>query len=149
MKQSILTPSPWEFCRKQRLRKLICLLTALTMVGLNVLFTCLRTEENHVAMLCANILTDSVGGCFSIYCVTACVLPAEKLYRLTRRPVQRVHGGIGSIATETVRYMDVDCLELTVGGRTLFLPAGTIALKVGDTADFSVVSGVIVEVDYA
>ena len=45
--------------------------------------------------------------------------------------------------------MGMDCLEVTVDDRILFLPANTVTLQPGDTGAFFVVSGLIVEVEYA
>lgn len=149
MKQSVLMPSSWQYREKLKGRKLLCLLTAVVMVGLNVLFTCLRTEKNHALMLIANILTDSLGGCFLVYFIQERILSQEKLYRLTVKPKQTVSGTVSCVSGNTVRYMGMDCLEVTVDDRILFLPANTITLKTRDTGAFSVVSGVIVEVEYA
>lgn len=147
MKRSVLGCSPARYQKSLRLRFIGCgLLLALTLLG-NILLYTLRTAENHTIFLLINILSDILCGCFLVYTMTARLLPMLQLYRLTCRPRSTVEGTVSAIGDQPMRYMDLDCLPVTVGQRQLFLPAGTLCLNVGSHYILSVTAGLIVEVE--
>lgn len=128
---------------------LLCCMAVIAAAGLNILFTSLRTEANHAFMLLANILADTLAGWFVIFFGVSYVAPRKWFYAIACKPSQRISGIVGSVSEHTTRQMKLDCRELTVGGRKLFLPAHFPAVEVGAEASFDVVSNVIVEVEYA
>lgn len=146
MKRSVLGNSPARYPKSLRLRFIGCgLLLALTLVG-NVLLYSLRTAENHTIFLLINIISDILCGCFLVYAMTARLLPMLQLYRLTCRPRSTVEGMVTAIGSQPMRYMDLDCLSVSVGQRQLFLPSGTLSLNVGSHYVLSVTANLIVEV---
>ena len=148
MKQNILGMSSQLFWRKIQKRKWFCVVAVVVIAGLNVLFTCLRTEQTHTIMLIANIVTDSLGACFLIWFISVKILEPGKLYRFAIKPSQHIYGTISRVSEKTIRYMGVDCWELTVAERRLFLPVNTIPVQLHNKAAFSEVAGIVVEVAY-
>ena len=147
MSQTILTPSPAVFRQAFRRRVLLCgILTACTL-GLNILLLCLRTEENHIWMLVLNILTDIACGCFLVDQLSRVLLPKWKLLQLSRRRQDTLEGRVLHISETVTRYMDIDCLTVTLDSRKLFLPANTLALQEQAHYRFRVASNIIVEAD--
>lgn len=147
MKRNILGQSPYTYKKQLNRRILGCTLLFLLTVALNIVFTALRTEQNHVWMLLLNILADILCGCFLVYYVNLYIIPRSRLYRLMCRDKIQLQGTVSCINTEYIRYMDVDCHSVTVGGRRLFLPADTIALKEGQSYTFHLVSNIIAEAE--
>lgn len=147
MKQSVLGRPPHSFQRMLRRCIAICIAALALTSGLNILFTTLRTEQNHTRMLVLNILTDILCGFFLVYYVYQKILPRYQLFRLSQRPKSVLQGTLRHIRNEALRYMDIDCYPLDVDGRRLFLPAGTLVLQEGGFYTFSVVSNIIVEAE--
>lgn len=147
MKRSVLGCSPARYQASLRRRFIGCgLLLALT-IGGNMLLYSLRTAESHTIFLLINILSDILCGCFLVYAMTARLLPMLQLYRLACRPRSTVEGTVSAIGDQPIRYMDLDCLPVTVGQWQLFLPAGTLYLNAGSHYILSVTAGLIVEVE--
>lgn len=147
MKQSILTPSPSAFRYAFRRSIVLCAVLAGAAIGLNILFLCLRTDKNHYLMLVLNILTDIACGCFLVDHIHRIILPKWKLLQLTRRRQETIQGTVLHISQEITRYMDIDCLTVTVDSRRLFLPAHTMTLQEQACYRFSVASNILVEAE--
>lgn len=149
MKQTILETCDTEACRKhlnrQKCRYIFLILAALLC---NVLFTAIRTDDNHWLMLVLNILTDAGTGCFLIYHVTDRFLPEKKRYDISVKPGEQIQGTVEAVSETVVRYLDMDCLEVTMNGRRMFLPVNTIRLPVGQKVRLRVVWNVIVEEEH-
>lgn len=149
MKQTVLGKLPRKYLKMLQRRSALCVIVAITMLLLHMLFLFLRTPQNHLLMLFANIVTDVLGGSFLVYYCCTCILPQRRIYRLAVRTAELVFGKIEQISEQPVQYMGISCKELTVSGRKLFLPTGTISLRKGDCGTFMTVSGIVVEVAYA
>lgn len=147
MKQTILG-MPLHTC-EARLRRRItgcCLLAVLTL-GLNLLFTTLRTEENHSWMLLLNILADGLCGSFLVYYVNLHILPQRRFCKLLHRDTVMLEGTVSRIDPHCQRYMDMDCHCVTVDQRRLFLPANTIKLEENTRYTLFLTSNIIVEAE--
>lgn len=148
MKYSILGKSPDIFKRKIGIYKGVCILIVVITLCLNICFTILRTENNHIYMLIANIFADSVCSCFLIWFISLKILEPMRLYNLMGKTPRYVTGFVEYVSDVTTRYMGIDCYEVVIEDVTVFLPANTLSLKVNEKAIISEVSGIIVEVEY-
>lgn len=147
MKQTVLQPSADAFRRSFHRNVALCIGLAGATLLLNILFLCLRTADNHSLMLILNIATDIVCGCFLVWLLHRTILPQWKLLQLTSRRLEVIEGTVCRIDSVVTRYMDIDCLAVTLERRKLFLPAQTIPLKEQTRYRFSVVSNIIVEAE--
>lgn len=146
MKQSILGQSARSYQKRIHWRIGLCIAAFLLTVGLNVLFTALRTDSNHTLMLLVNIASDILCGIFLLYSWDMLILPKLRLYRLFCRNRELLSGTVTEISRNPQRYMDIDCYAVTVDSRRVFLPAGTIALQ-QERCTLSLVSNIIVEAE--
>lgn len=146
MKRSVLGQSAYGFGKQINRRIFLCAVIAFATIALNFLLTSLRTDANHAIMLVANILSDIFCGCFLLYFIQLHILPKRKLYKLSTRPKTQLSGNVLRISAQPQRYLDMDCYAVTVDGRTVFLPVGTLELKL-QPYTFFLVSNVIVEVE--
>lgn len=145
MKQSVLG-QPVHIYRKKLHRRIgLCVSAAVFTLGLNILLTALRTDTNHAFMLTANIVADILCGFFLLYDTQLHIRPQIRLYRLFTRQREQLTGTVTHISPQVQRYMDLDCYAVTVDERKVFLPAGTLELKL-QTYTLFLVSNVIVEV---
>lgn len=144
MTLSVLGQSARSYKKRLRLRIGLCIAGLLLTVGLNVLFTALRTDRNHDLMLFLNIVTDVLCGFLLLYFLQMHIFPELRLYRLFCRNREQLAGTVTAISQSTQRYMDMDCHSVTVNGRRVFLPAGTMRLQNGEYTLF-LVSNIIVE----
>lgn len=147
MNQTVLGRSPAAF--KQQLDRLVlrCAVLGAAAVGLNILFTACRTEQNHTLMLVLNILTDVLAGIYILYTADVQILPKSRLYRLACRETELLRGTVSSISTDTIRYMNIDCHTVTLDSRRLFLPAGTICLEENKACFCRVAANIILEAE--
>ena len=115
-------------------------------VFIHIACTLLRTTDNHTAMLMINITTDILGGSFLIARLYMCVLPQQKLLKLYDLATQEEAGQVLEIGNSIVHYIGVDCYEVCLPERRLFLPADTLVLTVGSYYHFRLKGNLIVEV---
>lgn len=145
MKQTVLG-QPSELYKKAFDGKIrLCVAVAVLTLVLHIILICIRTEQNHNLLLWCNIGCDVLCGFFLIYQIWAHILPCRRLYALYTRPKQLIEATVSGISAVCVRYMDMDCYEVTADGRRLFVPMHTVALQVGENYRLSVVSNIIVE----
>lgn len=145
MKQTILGTTPALYQKRLRQRIALSIFITLLTVGLNILFTALRTDRNHAGMLLLNIGTDILAGLFLLPFITLRILPQSRLLRLMYKEKSQVTVLVESISSTTQRYMDMDCYCVSGTGRKCFLPAGTISLTENTEYTFFLVSNIIVE----
>ena len=138
MKQTVLRTDRTAYQKKLRTNTLLCGFVLCAIVLLHILCTAARTEQNHTFMLIANIGTDIIGGSFLIAGLSICVFPQKKLLQLYDQATQE--------ATGQVHYIGVDCYEVSLSDRHLFLPAGTMELATGKYYRFRLKGNLIVEV---
>lgn len=146
MKQSILATDRAVYEKRLRRNILLCSFVFCAIVALHVVCTCLRTEQNHTYMLLANIGTDILGGSFLIGYLSTGVLPQKKLLQLYDLANQETAGQVLALGDTVTHYIGVDCYEVCLEKRRLFLPAGTMALSVGTNYRFRLKGNLIVEV---
>lgn len=147
MKQTALGCSPYLYKKKLAAGFLGCGLLLVLTLGLNFLILSLRTDTNHTQLLWLNIGSDILCGCFLVYALTAVLLPRLRLYRLCIRPTTVFEGTVTALQQSPIRYMDLDCLPVTVGQRRLFLPLCPITLAEGSHYRLSVAGSLIVEAE--
>lgn len=146
MKQTVLGTDRASFQKNVRKNILLCGLVFCAVLILHGVCTALRTDQNHTAMLIANIAADMVGGSFLIARLSLCVLPQQKLLRLYALANQETAGQVLEIGSELIHYIGVNCYEVRLPDRRLFLPAGTMVLTVGEHYCFRLKGNLIVEV---
>lgn len=147
MKQTVIGQDPLRY--RRCLKRRICLCAALVLLTLagNAAAAAARTEENHTLLLTLNILSDIACGFFLVYDIDIRILPGYRLAALMDREKAAVTGTVTHIAPDTVRYMDIDCRQVTVDGRRLFLPAGTLTLNEQEAYHFRVAANIILEAE--
>lgn len=145
MKQTILGISRKAYCRTLCRHISLCTTLAATTLILNVLLSMALTEENRTFLLLFNAGSDALCGSFLIYYSTCHISRQQKLYHLSGNRGIPCQGIVTGISKQTIRYMDLDCLEVTVGNQRLFLPHQTISLEVGTYYHFLTTSGIIME----
>lgn len=126
---------------------LLCCLVFSAIVIIHVVCTALRTERNHTVMLIANIAADILGGSFLIAWLSMCIFPQQKLIRLYDQSNQETTGQVLEIGSDITHYIGVDCYEVSLENRRLFLPAHTMVLTAGQLYRFRLKGNLIVEVD--
>ena len=146
MKQTIISPlSPARLHRKLLLRSSLCIVLALLTAGLNVFLLFTYTEVNYSLHLWLNILSDIFCGIFIIAYSSFRIFPVRQLLQLARRKTVPVSGTVQQISDATTRYLNLDCQEITLDSRCLYLPIRTIQLKTGEFYRFRTASNIIVE----
>ena len=135
-------------CQKHLRRNiLLCAVVFFAVIVIHVVCTLGRTEQNHTLMLIANIAADIIGGSFLIARLSMCIFPQQKLLRLYDQAAQEAAGQVLEIGNTVTHYIGVDCYEVSLENRRLFLPADTMALTVGQFYRFRLKGNLIVEVD--
>ena len=133
-------------CKQLLRRRLVwCILLILLTVSANILFTALRTEQNHTWMLLLNIAADVLCSFFLLYYADMQILPQYRLYKLFCRPQEQLTGTVTWISPAPQRYMDLDCYCIMVDNRRVFLPVCGIVLE-ESSYTFHLVSNIILEV---
>lgn len=146
MKQTIFGTDRAACQKNLRVNSLLCIFVFCVIVFLHAVCTGMRTEQNHTYMLIANIGADVIGGSFLIARLSICVFPQKKLLQLYDRATQEAAGQVLEIGHTVVHYIGVDCYEVSLSDRRLFLPADTMALMVGQHCRFRLKGNLIVEV---
>lgn len=146
MKQTVFGTDRAAFQKKLRTNILLCAVVLCAIVFVHVICTCLRTADNHTAMLIANIAADIIGGSFLVARLSICVFPQQKLLRLYDIANQGMTGQVLEIGNSIIHYVGVDCYEVCLENRHLFLPADTMELSVGEHYRFRLKGNLIVEV---
>ena len=123
-----------------------CVIPAALTVVINILCLALRTDENHIWMLLANLISDWLCGAFLVYYISCYVQPRRELYRLSHRRREEIQGTIDRIEVQPIRYERINCLTVYVGNRQLFAPEGMTLPQTGENATFFVAGNVILEV---
>lgn len=129
------------------LRSSLCIVLALLTAGLNVFLLFTYTEASYSLHLLLNILSDIFCGIFIIAYFSLRIFPARQLLQLTRRKTVPVSGTVQQISDTTTRYLNLDCWEITLDSRRLYLPVRTIQLKTGEFYRFRTASNIIVEAE--
>lgn len=146
MKQTIFGTDRADCQKNLLVNILLCIFVFCVIVVLHAVCTGMRTEHNHTYMLIANIGIDIVGGSFLIARLSICVFPQKKLLQLYDRATQEAVGEVLEIGNTVIRYIGVDCYEVSLSDRRLFLPADTMELTVGQHYHFRLKGNLIVEV---
>ena len=146
MKQTILGADRTVFQKNIRKNILLSILVFCAVVFIHAACTLGRTEHNHTYMLLANILADILGGSFLIARLNLCILPQVKLLRLYDTAVQKTTGQVLEIGASIIHYIGVDCYEVSLPNRHLFLPVDTMTLQEGRSYGFRLKGNLIVEV---
>lgn len=123
-----------------------CVLIGMITILIHLVTVLLYTEHNHTIFLILNILAD-IGCCtFVLLYSEFMIRPVRKLYLLSTKEKEKVCGIISEISSDTIRYMGLDCYEVTIENCKYFLPADTITLQPSDTISGYAASHVLMEV---
>lgn len=146
MRQTIFG-TDWASCNKKlRANIFLCIAVFLGIAVIHVVCTLGRTEQNHTWMLICNIAADVLGGSFLIARLSLCVFPLKRMLRLYGQANQEAFGQVLSLADTATHYAGMDCYEVTLSDRRLFLPADTMELTAGTHYRFRLKGNLIVEV---
>lgn len=146
MKQTIFGTDRAACQKNLRVNILLCIFVFCVIVVLHAVCTGMRTADNHTYMLIANIGADVIGGSFLIARLSMCVFPQKKRLQLYDRAAQEAAGQVVEIGNTVIHYIGVDCYEVSLSDRRLFLPADTMVLTVGQHYRFRLKGNLIVEV---
>lgn len=146
MKQTVFGTDRAVYQKNLRTNILLCIFVFCVVVIIHTVCTGARTEHNHTAMLIANIAVDIIGGSFLIARLSMCVFPQHKLLKLYDLAAQEATGQVLEIGTSLIHYIGINCCEVRLPDRRLFLPAGTMVLTVGNNYRFRLKGNLIVEV---
>ena len=146
MKQTIFGTDRATWQKNMRSHILLCILVFCAIVSLHIVCTAMRTEQNHTFMLLANIITDIIGGSFLIARLSMCVFPLKKMLQLYDRATQEESGQVLEIGNTVTHYIGIDCYEVSLPDRRLFLPADRMELTEGEVYRFRLRGNLIVEV---
>ena len=147
MRQSVLGADR-AVCEKNIRRNiLVCIFVFFAVVLIHVACIYFRTEHTHTAMLIANIAADIIGGGFLIARLSIYVLPQHKLLKFYDRATQETTGQVLEIGDSLIHHVGVNCYEVRLAERRLFLPADTIVLTVGEHYRFRLKGNLIMEVN--
>lgn len=147
MTQTVFGTDRAVFQKHLRRNILFCIVVFCAIVVIHMVCTALHTEQNHTVMLIANIAADIIGGSFLIARLSMCIFPQQKLLRLYDQSNQETTGQILAIGSDITHYIGVDCYEVSLENRRLFLPAHTMELTAGQLYRFRLKGNLIVEVD--
>ncbi len=147
MKQTVLGQPPYSYKKALDRAVRVCIVAAALTLVAHIFLTVMRTENNHHLLLWINVGCDILCGFFLVYQICARIQPSRRLYALYTHEKQELEGAVTSISPAPVRYMDMDCYEVTAAGRRLFLPVGTIRLQESEAYRFSVTANTIVEAE--
>ncbi len=147
MKQIILEKKAEDFIKQLALHKFLCAAAAVLAIMGNVILTACRNDQNHIALLIANILLDVAAGWFIITWLNLVILPQGRLVKLYRQPREEYVGTVQLISEQVQRIRFLDCIQVTVGedARIFFMPVGMLQLCPGRKYILMAVSNVIVE----
>lgn len=145
MKQTIISAALSQYEKMLRYRTRLCILLAAGTLGLNILFTALRTDSNHTIMLILNITADILCGLFLLPFVSLRISPQRKLLKLMQSEKEILRVTVHQVSPTSQRYMDIDCYVVTGENRRFFLPVGTISLQEQAEYSLSLVKNIIVE----
>lgn len=147
MTQNILGMSPTAYQQMLFRRVFMCVCSILFTLCLNLFFLSFFDKWNRQLLFFLNVVTDVLCGCCLIAYVELRILPQKKLLRLTKHRFSIYYGTVQSVSGVSSRYMDLDCLEVQVDERRLYVPVGTILLTSGNAYRFHLVSHIITEVE--
>ena len=102
-------------------------------------------------MLLLNIVVDIVGCWALVVVVSFFIAPYSQKLKLYNSKKTLCRGIVTDISSETQNVRGFDCYAVKVGveqSRILFLPLDGIVLQIDQQYCFSVVSNIIVEVEY-
>lgn len=148
MKQTILSGRSVRSVRTTlTLRIALCALLSALTLGLNVYSLLTFNDTTCGPYLAGTIISDILCGTFLVFYSGMFLLPQHRLYRLACHKANVVCGTVQRVSSNTVRYLDMDCLTVTLDTQQLFLPVHTMTLQEGTTYQLRAVAKVIVEVE--
>ncbi len=148
MKETILGMDPTLFARDLKNKKLRCVLIAVGAVLMNVLLTALRNDVTHVYMLVGNIAVDVLAGWYLVWYCSAVLEPLNTRHKLYKAIWVEHRVRVQAVSQKIRRVRGLDCREISVGERVLFLPEWMTVPEAGQSCTFYASAGVIVEVRY-
>ncbi len=147
MKYSVLN-KPMLICEKElKYAKGICIAGIVVALILNLIFTLVSNDSNITLFLVLNILVDIVFGAliYSYYILN--IENTKRLLNLYKKERDTLSGTVETVGLERRTHMSIDCVEVKINNRILFLPENTIDLAMGDNVTVYYTSGIIVEVE--
>ena len=147
MRYSVLKQPKEQAAAEIKKKTYVCIASILAALVLNLTFVLLSRDETMDLFLALNILVDIAAGAFAFTYYLANVSTQKKLLRLCNRQLDSVEGTVEKIGTEKQTYLSIECVELDLNGRIIFLPTNTLELSVGDKITAYCTSNVVMEVE--
>lgn len=147
MKQTVLKQPLNAVKRSLSVKTAFCILAVVLTLACNLVLVLTASDGTNALFCFLNIITDIVCGIFAVWFVSVKILPQRVLCRFAEKPMTEYTGEVREQSEKTVRYMDLDCYELAVSDRKLFLPASPVRLQTGESYRFRLVSNVIMEAE--
>lgn len=147
MKQTVLKRSIQSSRKRLSAWMAICALLILLTLAFNLLLVLTVSDETNSLYQWLNIASDAVCGVLVIGMITVKILPGQNLLHLAEKPVTYFEGTVSALSDRPIRYMDMDCYELTVKDRKLFLPVSSVQIRKNEAYRFALVSNLIMEAE--
>lgn len=147
MRYNVLNNSEEIACVELENHKRKCIaICAITIIA-NVLLTLFTVEATTKLFLIINILVDIVVGMYVYTYYLANISTQKKLIAISQKAREKVSGTVEKISDETITHLSIECVEVKVSERILFMPLNTIQLSCGENIVAYCNSNVIVEVE--
>ena len=147
MKYNVLKKSEDLARRELKWNERICGTTIAVAVILNVLFTLITNDSTMTFFLVVNIVIDVVVGVFSYTFYLAKIHTQKKLIALFDKRQETITGCVEKIGSDICTHLSVECFEVTLDSRIVFLPIESIELSCGESIVARCSSNVIIEVE--
>jgi hypothetical protein len=147
MSNNILGESPVEF--KKKIRRFICLsvLGFVAVVLCNVVLTAFRHTIGKPLSMVVNIALDTLYLAILIYYYDHKLSEKIKICKILRLKEESLHGVVEFVEERSIRHRGLDCYEVSISSRKLFLPISCSAcLKKGEIVSVKHVQRIITEV---
>lgn len=147
MKQTVLN-QPLACLRRQlRVKTALCALVIVLTLILNLILVLCVSDRTNSLFCLINIVSDVLCGVLVIWLCSVKISPLRNLYRLAQKPMREMTGTVKALSEHTVRYLDMDCIAVTLDDRQLFLPVDSMRLQANQTYRFRLVSNLIMEAE--
>lgn len=147
MKYSVLKKSEDEARKELKKNELICGAVIAFALILNVVLTLITNDATMTIFLVINIVIDVIVGVFVYTYYLAKIRTQKKLIHLFDKKRETVSGSIENISNDICTHLSVECFEVTLDSRIVFLPIDSIELSCGESIVAHCSSNVIVEVE--
>lgn len=152
MKLSLLKCEPEQLNKKINNRIIICVITSVAVIILNLLLSVFVTSQTKIAFAVLNIVLDILLLWFLYTFISCALIPDKRMLRLMRsaeKHGQKINGNITGISEEVQSVQGYRCRQLKIetvdGERNIFVIVGTALENVQGKVSLTVTSNIVVE----